>query len=62
MNPFCSKLPCQVECYGRGTVHKDICSNLNIKHAAEANIPCILFVYKVSREIEDLRNALRWIT
>ncbi|XP_059825010.1 uncharacterized protein LOC132393582 [Hypanus sabinus] len=52
-------LYCQVECYGQGKIHHDIMRQLNITEGQEA--PLVLFVYKVSRETEDLRNALQWI-
>ncbi|XP_062895046.1 uncharacterized protein LOC134341175 isoform X1 [Mobula hypostoma] len=50
---------CQVECYGQGEIHHEIVKKLNITE--EPGAPLILFVYKVSRETEDLRNALQWI-
>ncbi|XP_043539276.1 uncharacterized protein LOC122544264 [Chiloscyllium plagiosum] len=53
----------KVKCYGQGKVHEDILKNLKIsKCEGGAGSPCILFVYKVSRTNEDLRNALEWIT
>ncbi|XP_078092147.1 uncharacterized protein LOC144508204 [Mustelus asterias] len=53
----------QVECYGQGKIHEDIVKELNIsKHEGRPGTPCILFVYKVSQENEDLRNALQWVT
>ncbi|XP_072910423.1 uncharacterized protein [Hemitrygon akajei] len=52
-------LYCQVECYGQGKIHHVIMRQLNITEGQE--VPLVLFVYKVSREIEDLRNALQWI-
>ncbi|XP_062895048.1 uncharacterized protein LOC134341175 isoform X2 [Mobula hypostoma] len=48
-----------VECYGQGEIHHEIVKKLNITE--EPGAPLILFVYKVSRETEDLRNALQWI-
>ncbi|XP_067831264.1 uncharacterized protein [Heptranchias perlo] len=57
------KLRCQVECYGQGKIHEDILKKLETSSCEGGpGIPCILFVYKVSHEIEDLRNALQWIT
>ncbi|XP_059838200.1 uncharacterized protein LOC132400802 [Hypanus sabinus] len=52
-------LPCQVECYGQGQIHTDIVKKLNITE--EPGAPLVLFVYKATRETEDLRNALQWI-
>ncbi|XP_072910379.1 uncharacterized protein [Hemitrygon akajei] len=48
-----------VECYGQGQIHHNIMKKLNIIEKPGA--PLVLFVYKVSRETEDLRNALQWI-
>ncbi|XP_072106826.1 uncharacterized protein [Mobula birostris] len=48
-----------VECYGQGEIHHEIVKKLNITE--EPGAPLILFVYKVSRETEDLRHALQWI-
>ncbi|XP_078092338.1 uncharacterized protein LOC144508360 [Mustelus asterias] len=53
----------KVKCYGRGKVHEAILKKLNISEREDGpGIPCILFVYKVSRDNEDLRNALQWAT
>ncbi|XP_055486215.1 uncharacterized protein LOC129693413 isoform X3 [Leucoraja erinacea] len=52
---------CQVECYGEGNVHTDIVRLLNISVCENPGIPLVLFIYKVSRETVDLRNALQWI-
>ncbi|XP_062895074.1 uncharacterized protein LOC134341188 isoform X3 [Mobula hypostoma] len=52
-------LLCQVKCYGQGKVHHEIVKKLNMIEGPGA--PLVLFVYKVSRETEDLRNALQWI-
>ncbi|XP_041032818.1 uncharacterized protein LOC121271116 isoform X2 [Carcharodon carcharias] len=52
----------KVECYGQGKIHEDILKQMDITICGEdPGIPCILFVYKISRDIEDLRNALRWV-
>ncbi|GCC16636.1 hypothetical protein chiPu_0020356 [Chiloscyllium punctatum] len=52
----------KVKCYGQGKVHEDILKKLKIsKCEGGAGSPCILFIYKVSRTNEDLRNALEWI-
>ncbi|XP_072910299.1 uncharacterized protein [Hemitrygon akajei] len=56
------RLQCNVQCYGRGAVHEEIVKELNINQCEGPRIPCVLFVYKVSREIEDFRNALQWVT
>ncbi|XP_072122169.1 uncharacterized protein [Mobula birostris] len=56
------KLQCNVQCYGRGAIHKEIVKELNINECEGPRIPCVLFVYNVSREIEGFRNALQWIT
>ncbi|XP_059825235.1 uncharacterized protein LOC132393843 isoform X3 [Hypanus sabinus] len=56
------KLNCNVQCYGQGDVHAEIVKELNINQCEEPRIPCVLFVYKVSRETEDFRNALQWVT
>ncbi|XP_059825561.1 uncharacterized protein LOC132393965 isoform X13 [Hypanus sabinus] len=62
-NENCSeKLQCNVQCYGRGDVHDEIVKELNINQCEEPRIPCVLFVYKVSHETEDFRNALQWVT
>ncbi|XP_072910230.1 uncharacterized protein [Hemitrygon akajei] len=53
---------CQVQCYGRGDVHEKSVKDLDISSCESPEIPCVLFVYKVSREIEDLRNSLQWVT
>ncbi|XP_078092337.1 uncharacterized protein LOC144508359 [Mustelus asterias] len=45
----------KVECYGEGNVHKDLLMGGHSRN------PCVLVVYKVSRETEDLRNALKWV-
>ncbi|XP_072910327.1 uncharacterized protein [Hemitrygon akajei] len=52
-------LYCQVECYGQGKIHHEIVKRLNIIEGR--GFPLLLFVYKVTRETEDLRSALRWI-
>lgn len=52
---------CQVECYGQGKVHTNIMKLLKISHCENPGIPIVLFIYKVSRETVDLRNALQWI-
>ncbi|XP_072106719.1 uncharacterized protein [Mobula birostris] len=56
------KLQCNVQCYGRGSVHEEIVKKLNINQCERPRIPCVLFVYNVSHEIEDFRNALQWVT
>ncbi|XP_059829862.1 uncharacterized protein LOC132396337 [Hypanus sabinus] len=56
------KLQCNVQCYGRGDVHEKSVKELNISSGEGPEIPCVLFVFKVSREIEDLRNSLQWVT
>ncbi|XP_062895078.1 uncharacterized protein LOC134341190 isoform X2 [Mobula hypostoma] len=53
---------CNVQCYGRGDIHEEIVKKLEITQCERPDFPCILFVYKVSRETEDLRNALQWVT
>ncbi|XP_059825374.1 uncharacterized protein LOC132393930 isoform X1 [Hypanus sabinus] len=52
-------LYCQVQSYGQGNVHHEIVKRLNIIEGR--GFPLVLFVYKVTRETEDLRNALQWI-
>ncbi|XP_032870061.1 uncharacterized protein LOC116967540 isoform X2 [Amblyraja radiata] len=59
--PLRQSLRCQVECYGRGNVHTDIVRLLNISVCENPGLPLVLFIYKVSRETVDLRNALLWI-
>ncbi|XP_062912719.1 uncharacterized protein LOC134350867 isoform X5 [Mobula hypostoma] len=56
------ELQCNVQCYGRGDVHEEIVKQLNINECEWPRIPCVLFVYNVSHEIEDFRNALQWVT
>ncbi|XP_072123006.1 uncharacterized protein [Mobula birostris] len=56
------KRRCNVLCYGQGDVHKKIVKKLKITQCEEPDIPYVLFVYSVSRETEDLRNALQWVT
>ncbi|XP_041032820.1 uncharacterized protein LOC121271118 isoform X2 [Carcharodon carcharias] len=57
------QISAKVKCYGEGSIHEAILKKLNISgHDGGPGVPCILFVYKVSRENEDLRNALRCIT
>ncbi|XP_072918306.1 uncharacterized protein [Hemitrygon akajei] len=51
-----------VQCYGRGDVNEKIVKELDISPCEGPGVPCLLFVYNVSREIEDLRNALQWVT
>ncbi|XP_072910190.1 uncharacterized protein [Hemitrygon akajei] len=51
-----------VQCYGRGDVHEKIVKELKICQCEGPGVPCVLFVYKVSHEIQDLRNALQWVT
>ncbi|XP_059825359.1 uncharacterized protein LOC132393926 [Hypanus sabinus] len=58
---FRRNLLCQVECYGKGNVHLYIERKLNFSVLEKQDAPLVLFVYKVSRELEDLRNALQWI-
>ncbi|XP_072910385.1 uncharacterized protein [Hemitrygon akajei] len=58
---FRRSLPCQVECYGKGNVHLYIERKLNLSILQKQDAPLVLFVYKVTRELEDLRNALQWI-
>ncbi|XP_059825098.1 uncharacterized protein LOC132393697 isoform X2 [Hypanus sabinus] len=55
------RLRCNVQCYGRGDVHEKIVNELHI-FPCEEPVPCVLFVYKVSREIQDFQNALQWVT
>uniref|UniRef100_UPI00398E8D93 uncharacterized protein n=1 Tax=Pristiophorus japonicus TaxID=55135 RepID=UPI00398E8D93 len=51
-----------VESYGQGEAHEDFVNRMgNPRSVEDPGIPCVLFVYKVSRETEDLRNALQWI-
>ncbi|XP_072122153.1 uncharacterized protein [Mobula birostris] len=56
------KLQCNVQCYGRGDVHEKIVKKLNINQCEGPRIPCVLFVYKVSREIQDFQTDLQWVT
>ncbi|XP_072106401.1 uncharacterized protein [Mobula birostris] len=56
------KLQCNVQCYGRGDVHEEIVMKLNINQCEGPRIPCVLFVYKVSREIQDFQTDLQWVT
>ncbi|XP_059825335.1 uncharacterized protein LOC132393912 isoform X2 [Hypanus sabinus] len=53
---------CQVQCYGRGDVHEKIVEELHISPCEGPGVPCLLFVYEVSCQDEDLRNALQWVT
>ncbi|XP_051901522.1 uncharacterized protein LOC127587266 [Pristis pectinata] len=53
---------CNVQCYGRGDIHEEVVKRLHISRCEEPRIPCVLFVYKVSLEIEDFQNALQWVT
>ncbi|XP_072106722.1 uncharacterized protein [Mobula birostris] len=53
---------CNVQCYGRGEIHKKIVKELDISHCEEPEVPCVLFVYKVSHEILDIKNAFHWVT
>ncbi|XP_072122139.1 uncharacterized protein [Mobula birostris] len=51
-----------VQCYGRGDVHEKIVKELKICQCEGPGVPCVLFVYKVSHENQDLRDALQWVT
>ncbi|XP_072409638.1 uncharacterized protein [Chiloscyllium punctatum] len=53
------RLRFRVECYGKGDIHKDILMNSSV-YDDDPRIPYVFYVYKVSREIEDLRNALQY--
>ncbi|XP_059825313.1 uncharacterized protein LOC132393901 isoform X2 [Hypanus sabinus] len=55
------KVQCNVQCCGQGDVHDKIVKRLKITRCADPGVPCVLFVYNVSREVEDLQNALQWV-
>ncbi|XP_060708658.1 uncharacterized protein LOC132833970 [Hemiscyllium ocellatum] len=50
----------RVVCYGQGDVHKDILMGSSMSEE-DRDIPYVLYVYKVSRELMDLRTALRFV-